>query len=307
MNHLINRHLGIGGSDCASALNLSRYKTQYELWEEKTNPELKKQNNSVAMELGNELENFILRKYSEKTGFKVEKPSITYVSKKYPWMYANLDGVILDQPALFEAKTTGFFNKEDWGNEGDQLPDEYILQCAHYCIVMSEYKDVEYVDIEALGMANRQFRSFKYERNQKLEERIIEEEHKFWNLYIKGNTPPPLTKNDDLNKIFALAKEKSTIVADNDVSNLFYNLHDLKKQIKISENRIEEIETKIKTYMNEHENLIDINGNELITWRNSIRQAFDSNSFKKQNAELYKKFIKETNVRTFRIKNNDNS
>ena len=93
------RGKGIGGSDAGVVMNVSNYKTPYELWEEKTGAKKPVFQTSEAIEKGNALEPILIELFGVlyKNKFDlIDTKDISLSNKKYPFLRANLDGAMID-------------------------------------------------------------------------------------------------------------------------------------------------------------------------------------------------------------------
>lgn len=100
----------IGGSDIAAVMGMNRWKTSLTLWLEKIGEiDLNDNSNNEAKELGRELEDFVAKKFSKKTGLKVRKRQEKYTHKKYPFLVAHVDRIIVGTDELLECKTHSSF------------------------------------------------------------------------------------------------------------------------------------------------------------------------------------------------------
>ena len=86
-----NRRTGIGGSDAAAVLGMSKWKTPYQVWREKVYGE--RQPDNGQFERGRDLESFIREKYEKETGKKVVTPSFMR-DPNYDFVVGNLDGTV---------------------------------------------------------------------------------------------------------------------------------------------------------------------------------------------------------------------
>lgn len=296
----INRHKGIGGSECAAAIGLSRYKTPLHVYLDKIEPESRNNKTSIAMELGNYLEPFLLQKYEELTGVKCEKPQEMLRNEKYPWLFAHIDGWANE--TLLEIKTTRFFN-EDWGLENtDEIPQEYLIQTAHYCIVCDAYREIKKADILVLSKSDSIIRKYEYKRNAKLENIIIEKTKEFWNNNVMAQIPPLPKNKEDVLRIYNLAIENSHIVATNDIVDVCNKLIETKKRIKEIELEKEILECEIQKFMTNNDLLLDINGCKLATWKNRSSTRLDTKRIKEEQPSIYNEFCKTSENRVFLIK-----
>jgi len=90
---LEERRSGIGGSDAAAVLGISRYASPMKVYLEKTG-ELEPFAGNEYTEWGNILEPVIREQFQQRTGFVVEENLELLRSEKHPFMVAHLDGII---------------------------------------------------------------------------------------------------------------------------------------------------------------------------------------------------------------------
>lgn len=194
------RTKGIGGSDAGIICGLSKYKTPYELWEEKTGLKVPKFQTSKAIDLGNRLEPVLFSMFKESFSDEyeiIDTKNISLVSKKYPFMRANLDGALVmrdrDELGVLEIKTTTIMNKsmlELWQN---QVPQTYYCQILHYLIVTGFKYAILYAWIRFPFWDKAELRKYEFhvedEQIQEDMEFLIEKESEFW-MKVKLKTPP---------------------------------------------------------------------------------------------------------------------
>ena len=77
------RRKGIGGSDCAAACGLSRWKSPLQLFVEKTSA-VKAEEDNERMEWGRRLEPLIRSTFAEKSGLAVVECPVMFAFKEYP-------------------------------------------------------------------------------------------------------------------------------------------------------------------------------------------------------------------------------
>ena len=85
------------------------------------------------------------------------------------------------------------------------------------------------------------------------------------------------------------------------LNNKIETIKSLELQVEALKNRIESLKKEIKDYMGEDE-VLEYKDVTLVTYKTSIRRSFDTSSFKKEHIDLYSKFLKEQEIRTFLIK-----
>ncbi len=133
------RNTGIGGSDAAAVLGENPWKTNVELWEEKTGKSVAKSaNNSEAVTYGLAAEKYLARL------FALDFPEYTLslvkneVFVRDNFMFASLDAMLRDslgRRGVLEIKTANIFSsmsRERWSN---RIPQNYYIQLIHYLLV----------------------------------------------------------------------------------------------------------------------------------------------------------------------------
>lgn len=207
---LLNRKKGIGGSDVAAILGVSRYKTPHDLYVEKKNNTVQHITNE-AIEKGNRMEtpliDLFFAKY--KNYQKINTKDISLRSKEYGFMMASLDSAFLDElghKCILETKTTTIQNakmRKEWGYYDDYkeeyielIPQQYYCQALHYLIVTGFQKVIVYAHIDYAYKEDSEVLTRVVNREDVLSdiEYIIQKETKFWNDFI-NNVPPPFIGN----------------------------------------------------------------------------------------------------------------
>jgi putative phage-type endonuclease len=131
------RKRGIGGSDSGAVLGVNKYKSNVQLWEEKTGrQEPADLSNNAAVQFGKFAEPHL------RELFKQDYPEYTvdyhefwiYRHPEYDWLFATLDGELIapdGSRGILEIKTTTIQNKSQWDEWDGRIPDSYYAQCLH--------------------------------------------------------------------------------------------------------------------------------------------------------------------------------
>lgn len=139
---LAYRRRGIGGSDAAAVLGISPFRTGRDLYFDKRGIAVPDdEENWVAKEVGNLLEDLVARIFSKKTGLQVFKRPYMFQHPHYPWMLADLD-YLVELPdgtfAILECKTTNYNARDKWWSDGvETVPVYYEAQGRHYMAVVN--------------------------------------------------------------------------------------------------------------------------------------------------------------------------
>ena len=90
---LAMRKAGIGGSDCAPAVGLSRWKSPFQLWSEKTN-RITPTKAGEAAYWGSVMEPILRNEFAKRTNLEVHELPAFLRSMEHPFMLANIDGYV---------------------------------------------------------------------------------------------------------------------------------------------------------------------------------------------------------------------
>lgn len=289
---LENRMKGIGGSDAGAILGLNPYKSPFYLWCEKTG-RITNDIDNEAMRQGRDLEDYVARRWMEATGKKVHKSGFSYQSKEHPYMLANVDRLVVGEDAGLECKTANALTRTRY-DKGD-IPASYYAQCMHYMAVTG--MDKWYIAVLVLG---KEFYFFEVERNEEEIEALIQQEHKFWN-YVKTDQEPPVDGTDStseaLNQVFHPSDDAGSVIISDDLTSMLLELKSKQKELQTIQ---KEYENQIKDVMGDAVYAYSNHAN--ITWKESVSKRFDTTRFKKENPDIYEKYVKESKTRRFLIK-----
>ncbi|MEV5677246.1 lambda-exonuclease family protein [Streptomyces sp. NPDC052179] len=120
------RAAGIGGSDVAAILGLDKYRGPRHVFEDKHGRPTFKGNE--AAEIGTEIEEFIARMFSKRSGVPIAMPPGTLVHAEHDWARVNVDRFTCENGAvtgLLECKNRSAYQLDDWE---DGVPDAPALQ-----------------------------------------------------------------------------------------------------------------------------------------------------------------------------------
>ncbi|MCW2290802.1 putative phage-type endonuclease [Pseudomonas sp. BIGb0408] len=185
------RKQGIGSSDAGAAVGLNPYKSQLELWMEKTGrdttlPKADPHDEESPMYWGNVLEPVVAWHYSKRKKNKVRRINavLQHPDPELPWMLANIDREVIgaDDVQILECKTAGINGARLW-KEG--VPEYVQLQVMHQLAVTGK----QAADVAVL-LGGQMLEIHRIERDEQMIARLIELERKFWH-YVETDTPPP--------------------------------------------------------------------------------------------------------------------
>ncbi|MCG6659834.1 hypothetical protein HOP52_18995 [Halomonas campisalis] len=193
------RQSGIGSSDAAAAVGLHPYKSQLELWMEKTGREFddktlsRGEMLSSPLHWGQVLEPLVAEHYARHTGHRVQRVNAILQHVDHPWMLANLDREIVgsDEVQILECKTAGLYGARLW-KEG--VPEYVQLQVMHQLAVTGQ----QAADVAVL-LGGHELQIHRIERDEAMIAQLIALEAKFWE-YVENDTAPPADGTDSADR-----------------------------------------------------------------------------------------------------------
>jgi len=297
MNHqewLDARRKGIGGSDAGAILGVNKYKTPLDVYLDKTGQAPDIEDND-AMYWGRALEDIVAYEYAKRTGKKVRRNNAILVHPEHKFMLANLDREIVGEPGILEIKTAA--RADDWGEPGsDEVPESYLAQVMHYMAVTG----AQFADIAVL-IAGRKFQTYTIQRDDQLIEHMIDVERDFWENNVYRLVPPDAKTMADLNNRWRV-DSGAALVASVELHQKIKFLQALRDKEKQIQEERKELEFMIKEEMAEMSEILDDQGNRLVTWKARQSKRFDTKKFRENHADLADQYTVESTSRTFLLK-----
>ena len=185
------RRRGIGGSDASVIMGKNPYRSILQLWEEKTGKLPVTDDGNEYTYWGNVMEPIIRKEFMNRTGLKVRQKHAMIFHKDYPYLFADVDGIVTDErgeKCIFEAKTASQYKAEQWE---DGVPEEYILQVQHYLEVCG--MDKAYI---AALIGGNKFVFHTIYRDEELIRNLISREKEFWEGCVLTGTEPVMDDSD---------------------------------------------------------------------------------------------------------------
>lgn len=291
---MIDRKDIIGGSDIGAILGVNPYKSPLRLWAEKTGRLVNEAFNVEAVEIGEELEEYVARKFSKKTGFKLRREPRTLRHKTYDYMVAHIDRRIDGEDAIFEAKTASAFLEKKW--QGEDIPVHYVCQCMWYMGITGKSK--AYI---AVLIGGQKFIWKEITFDQAFFNQMVEAARNFWENHIKADAPPMASALDNstldelypqdsgaVQKLEGLEAEKlEALIEQRSAGN---------EQIKEITKEIDQIEASIKQMIGEDSEAETPKYR--VTWKQITQKRVDSEKLKQDG--LAEQYTKETSFRSMR-------
>lgn len=286
----------IGGSDAAVVLGLNPYKSPYSLWAEKTGAvEPGDISDKEAVRLGNDLEEYVAKRWTEKTGKKVCRKNAILSNPEYPFAHANIDRAVIGEPdAGLECKTTSSFEIIRKLRAGD-IPDSWYCQCMHYMMVTGAKR--WHLAAVAFGAG---FYAFTIVRDNEEISELARAEKAFYESILFGPAPSPdgsISSLDTMSKLMPNSRSR-TIDASGAVSYLM-EYSAIKKQIERLEGQLHEAEANIKAFMGDAEKAVCSRYS--ASWKTQERSTFDRKKYEADYGKIPESYFKKITSRPFKV------
>jgi len=283
----------IGGSDIASVMGLSRWKTPLQLWAEKTgNIPQEDLSDKEYIELGSELEDFIAKKFEKKTSLKVRQAPCHYKDKEYDFMRCQVDRLITNTDELLECKNASAWKEKEW--KGEDIPIEYVLQVSWQLMITG--RKVGWI---AVLIGGNKFRFKKIEADQELFDKMRQSAIKFWDM-VKDKTPPAAGADDNDVLLALYPKSGEQIQAIEEMNDCIATLQKTKADIKELEVQKNALEAQLKDVIKDN---LGIKTKEyIVSWKNQITSRLNIDAIKEDG--IYEKYLQKNEIRILRISKN---
>lgn len=286
------RTKGIGGSDVSIIAGINPFKSIHQLWLEKTGQMEPEQTDSDYAHFGTLLEPIVRREFTARTGIKVRQKHMLLQSEEYPFMFADLDGVINEngEMAIFEAKTASAYKQEVW-EEG--VPAPYILQVQHYMAVTGAKRTY----IAALVGGNHFFYHV-VERDEEMLGKIIAMEKYFWETHVLGGVEPVPDGSDATTNYFNSKFSNSnglTIELPEEALSVCDEYDRLSEELKRVEAAKNAAANQLKSYLKEAET--GIVGDRKVTWKQISKSTVDTKRLQSENPDIYSSYLRDSSYR----------
>ena len=290
---LEERRKGVGGSDASSIIGLNPWSSPYTVWADKLGKLPPKEDNE-PMRLGRDLEDYVAKRFTEKTGKKVRRENAILYNSDFPFAHANVDRMIVGEDAGLECKTTSIMNLKKF--KSGSYPDNYYVQCVHYLMVTGCQR--WYLGVLVLGEG---FYDFVIERDEEEIAALAKSEEDFWE-YVKSKTPPETDgKESTAKSILALYPNSTDDVVgltafDRDLAEYMA----LSAQIKALEGRKDEMANKVKAYMKEAGK--GESERYRVSYTTASKSNFDGKRFAADHSDIdLSEYYKKITYRTFKV------
>jgi putative phage-type endonuclease len=273
---LAERRTCLGGSDIGIIVGVNRWKTPFELWEEKTGRRVDDAD-SLPMRFGTHAESFVASEYTRATGRRVERFNPMLRHPTAP-IGGHIDRLVIPEGRSraavrgrintdrgLECKTTSSYalgRDSEWGPDGsDQVPESYLLQCATYLALTR----CAWWDLAAL-IGNHELRVYELGRDPELEAGIVEIATKWWTDHVLADVPPDPVTEAEARQRWRTHQPGKIVEADQTTVELLKALAVAKARTKAAETEEQSIKDQLFPRLADADAIV-FNGANLATFR----------------------------------------
>lgn len=269
---LAERRTGIGGSDAAAVMGLSPFATPLTVWLDKTGRAGPKEE-TEAMRIGTELEDYVARSYARETGRRVQRFTRTLHDG---CLLGNFDRLVVPEGAkvashggevrtdtLLECKTAS----REWA---DGVPLHYQMQVQHY---MGLAPTLEQADVAVLFLGRKRFEMFRVPRDAAVIARMREYITEWWERHVvRGEMPRP-TCEADCRLAWARSNPGKTVTATEKQESLVEEYAEAVAAADAAAAAADALRSEIAVAMEDAETLVAADGTTLVTWKSAKDSA----------------------------------
>lgn len=291
------RQKGIGGSDIAPILGISKWSSAIDIWLSKTNQKHDEVVENEAMTWGKILEPVIRDRFREVTGKKVIEVHAILQNTQHPFMIADIDGLTEDDngnPAILECKCVSEYKRSEWETD---IPVYYRTQVEHYLAVTG--LSIAYV---AALIGGNSFVIREVQADKEMQEMLIAVEKDFWRKVVNMERPEPDGSDACKNLLDSIYKggiNEQIILPDEAIEYLDMYI-EATADMDSAKAKQQEASNHLKEIMGDY-NTAQCMGH-TISWKPVTTERLDSKALKEAEPDLYSKYVKTSTSRRFSVR-----
>ena len=291
------RKCGIGGSDVAAILGISKWNSAISLWLDKTNQTNEPVEENEAMQWGTIMEPIIRNRFAEVTGKTVVEVKAMLQHPQHPFMLADVDGLTTDDegnPAILEIKTASEYKRAEWEND---IPSYYQTQVQHYLCVTGVQK--AYV---AVLIGGNSFKVYEVDADAEIQAMLIAVEKDFWNK-VQNMIRPEMDGSDAaknlLDSLYHGGISEEIVMPDEAIEYVDAYIEACAEEDNAKAKK-QDAANHIKEIMGDYDKATCLG--HIISWKPVSSERLDTKALKEAEPEIYEKYVKKSISRRFTIK-----
>lgn len=268
------RRQGLGSSDVAAILGLSRWGSPWSVWAEKVGLTQPDEHDTAAMEFGRRAEPMVGPWFEDITGYYLAGEQTWAEHPADPWKRATVDAFVLATPddglanafAVAEIKTTSS-SPEAWA---DEVPTAYQAQCIWHAVVTG-HRTI-FLPTLHLAYGRPDLRVYELDVSAEEMEFVVERATAFWHKNVLAGDPPepdghPAT-TAAIAEAYALADEDAAPVDLGDMAGVINDYREAKRAAKEAKEWADVMGNQLRAALANRQ-VGQVQGSDAVTWKQS--------------------------------------
>jgi len=209
---LAMRRTGITATDIAAIVGLNPYRSQLEVYASKVGEPDPIPDNE-PMWWGRALEPVVAARYGELNDREMDPWTVTVRCADDPLLLATPDYVAVasngdSQPVEVKTALSGRQVKR-WGGGGDEVPEEYIVQC-QWSMKVCGVDEWDIAALLAMYNGGATFRQYRLKRDNDLIAALVQRAHGWWEGFVEAGVEPPADGTDSAKRALGSLHPRNT-------------------------------------------------------------------------------------------------
>ena len=250
-----------------------------------------------AVQMGHVMQPVIGRLFQDKHKMEIKEADYALTHPSESWFRSHFDFISADGRVLVEAKNYNAGVRNKFDADTNRIPDADYAQLVHECAVHG----IDRIFLAVL-FGGQEFVTIEFTIGQAQKDELVQKMATFW-AHCQTDTLPP-AETIEQTKIMYPQSMAGTIMATQQLEVAVNDLRSIKAQIKELETLEETLEVAVRNALQDKDELINVAGETLVTWRTSKpSKRFSSDLFKQAMPDIYEKFvIEQPGSRRFLVK-----
>ena len=230
------------------------------------------------------------------TNLRYIDPDLPYFAAEIDFEWRDPDDGLIRSGEIKSVSPRAYSEKFGWGDPGTgDIPEHYELQVQFAFGV----RRLPSPTIVAAMVGLDDLLLYKIDRDDFVVAAAREAATKFWNENVLKHVPPEPTTVEDLAKLYPQAVGGLSVNASDDVGSKALQLRGIKASMGALTAQAEALEFDLKLAMKTAES-ITVDGRKLFSWKSEKWSRLNTEDLKKQEKEIYKRFLKTGTHRVLR-------
>ena len=240
-----------------------------------------------AVQMGHVMQPIIGTLAQNKLGIELKEADYALTHPKEVWMRSHFDFISVDGKTLVEAKNYNAAVRNKFDPEANIIPAADMAQLIHEAAV----HNVERIVLAVL-FGGQNFEVFDFHISEAQKEQLIKDMAVFWGAVA---TKQPLSpETTEQTKLIYSVSAPTSITAPAQIEQAAQALKYVKDQIKQLEEKKEQLEVAVQSFMGVNSELVALDGTVVATWKSSKpSMRFDAKLFESSMPDIYKQYVRE--------------